>query len=417
MKILLTTSRYPWPPRRGDQMRAVQMLDFLSSEHEVTLLAPAPAKDQPPPPDGAPYRIELYQAGGGPAFLSGMARAFVKRLPLQTGLFYQPDLGRRLRELAPRHNLGILQLVRLASHVDDFGDTPIVVDLIDSLSLNFSLRADVDRWWLVPLLKVEARLLAIAERRLAERAERLLVVCERDRQALVNRLPPDLGAKVAVVRLAVRERKFDPPLEGERLWREGDRGPVLVMTGNLGYFVNADAITWWLRDVWPELRRVRPDVRLVVAGDRPSAALRRALAAAGARLIESPRDMRSVLSQATLSIAPMRCGSGVPIKVLEAWAVGVPVLASSWAVAGTSGRQGEDFILVGQHPVEWVAAVTDLPDNPSSRNWLVENGRRRLAADYSREIVRKQVLDVFSGIEPARGVSKTALTKGAPWPA
>jgi len=415
MKILLATSRYPWPPRRGDQMRAVQMLDFLSSEHEVTLLAPAPGKGQPPPPAGTPYRIELYKAGGGPAFLKGMARAMVKLLPLQTGPFFQPDLGRRLRELAPQHDLGILQLVRLASHVDDFGDTPIVVDLIDSLSLNFSLRADVDRAWLAPLLKVEARLLAIAERRLAERAERMLVVCERDRQALVNRLPPDLGAKVAVVRLAVRERKFDPPLEEEKLWREGDVGPVLALTGNLGYFVNVDAITWWLRDVWPQLHRVRPDVRLVVAGDRPASSVRQAVRKAGARLVESPRDMRSVLSQATLSIAPMRCGSGVPIKVLEAWAVGVPVLASSWAVAGTSGRQGEDFMLVGQHPVEWVTAVAELLDNPASRQWLIDNGRRRLAADYSRETVRKQLLDMIreiGGIEPARSVP-AAVADGA----
>ncbi|HEX3551921.1 MAG TPA: glycosyltransferase family 4 protein [Thermoanaerobaculia bacterium] len=401
MKILLVTSRYPWPPRRGDQMRALQMLDFLSVEHELTLLTPAPGKDQPAPPEGLPYRVELYQPGGGLAFLSGMARALLKRLPLQTGLFYQPDLGRRLRELSPRHDLGILQLVRLAIHVNDFGETPIVVDLIDSLSLNFSLRADVDRWWLVPPLKLEARLLAVAERRLAERAVRMLVVCERDRQALANRLPPELAAKVAVVRLSVRERKVDVPEAGEKLWREGDKGPVLVLTGNLGYFVNADAVTWWLRDVWPELRRVRPDVRLVVAGDRPSRSLRQAVERAGARLIESPRDLRSIISQATVSIAPMRCGSGVPIKVLEAWAVGVPVLASSWAVAGTSGRQGEDFILVGQHPVEWVTAVTDLLNNPSTRRWLVDSGRRRLLTDYSREVVRQQVLEVIRGLAPA----------------
>src|SRR3954469_5108579 len=186
MKILYVTSRYPWPPRRGDQMRALQVLDFLSGEHEVTLLTPAPGPNLPPPPDGLSYGVELYQPEGGLAFLSGMVRALFKGLPLQTGLFYQPDLGRRLRELAPRHDLGILQLVRLAIHVNDFGDTPIVVDLIDSLSLNFSLRADVDRWWLVPLLKLEARLLAVAERRLAERALRMLVVCERDRQALAN---------------------------------------------------------------------------------------------------------------------------------------------------------------------------------------------------------------------------------------
>jgi len=327
-----------------------------------------------------------------------MSRAIRQRLPLQTGLFYQPSLARKLRELAPRHDLGILQLVRLASHADDFGGTPIVVDLIDSLSLGFSKRAEVDRWWLAPILEIEARLLADAERRLAERAERLLVVCERDRQALVNRLPPELGAKVAVVRLAVREHQADSV--------EGDAGPVLAMTGNLGYFVNADAVTWWLRDVWPQLRRVRPDVRLVVAGDRPSPAMRRRVEKAGAELIASPLDLRSILAQATLSLAPMRCGSGVPIKVLEAWSAGVPVLASSWAAAGTSGRPGEDLLLVPNHPAEWVAAVTDLLDNPSARRWLIENGRRRLAADYSRETVRRQLLEVIRAVEPQKPASQ-----------
>jgi glycosyltransferase involved in cell wall biosynthesis len=408
MKILLVTSRYPWPPRRGDQMRAVQMLDVLAAEHAVTLLAPAPARDQPPPAD-LPFRVELYRPGGM-AIFAGMARAVVKRLPLQTGLFYQPDLAGKLRKLAPAHDLGILQLVRLAIHADDLGGTPFLVDLIDSLSLNLSLRAEVDRWWLSPLLKAEARRLALAERRLAERSVRLLVVCERDRQALANRLPAELAARISVVRLSVSERKVEPPLDAEKLWREGDKGPVLAITGNLGYFVNADAVSWWLRDVWPQLRHVRPDVRLVVAGDRPSPSLRRQIERAGARLIESPHDLRSVIAQATLSIAPMRCGSGVPVKVLEAWAVGVPVVATPWAVAGTSGRQGEDFILAGQHPVEWVTAITDLLGNPSARRWLIENGRRRLAADYSRETVGKQLMDVIREVSPAKVSMEIPIT-------
>lgn len=404
MKILLATSRYPWPPRRGDQIRAVQTLDFLASGgHEVTLLAPEPGPGQPPPPpaDTAPYKVELYRPTRGASSVYGMGRVLAKNLPLQSGLFYQPDLGRKLRELAPRMDLGILQLVRLAVHLEDFGRTPLLVDLIDSLSLNFSLRAEVDRVWLRPLLKVEARLLALGERRLAERAAGMIVVCERDRQALVNRLPPDLAAKVSVVRLAVRERLVEPPEEREKLWREGDKGPVLAMTGNLGYFVNVDAITWWLDEVWPALRRVRPDIRVVVAGERPAAAVRKAVARAGVRLIEAPRDMRSVIAQATLSLAPMRCGSGVPIKVLEAWAVGVPVVATPWAVAGTSGRQGEDFRLVGTHPIEWVHAIEELLGDPVARQRLAESGRRRLADDYSRETVRGQLLDLVDSLSPA----------------
>ena len=402
MKILLATSRYPWPPRRGDQIRAVQTLDFLAAGgHEVTLLAPEPGPGQPPPPANSPYRVELYRPTRGVSSLYGMGRVLAKNLPLQSGLFYQPDLGRKLRELAPRMDLGILQLVRLAVHLEDFGRTPLLVDLIDSLSLNFSLRAAVDRVWLRPLLKVEARLLALGERRLAERAAGMIVVCERDRQALVNRLSPELAAKVSVVHLAVRERHVEPPEEREKLWREGDKGPVLAMTGNLGYFVNVDAITWWLDEVWPALRRVRPDIRVVVAGERPAGAVRRAVARAGVRLIEAPRDMRSVIAQATISLAPMRCGSGVPIKVLEAWAVGVPVVATPWAVAGTSGRQGEDFRLVGTHPIEWVHAIEELLNDPLARQRLAESGRRRLAADYSRETVRAQLLGLIDSLAPA----------------
>lgn len=384
-------------------MRAVQMLDFLAAEHEVTLLTPAPGSGQPPPPappEETPYQVELYQPKRGLASLYGMARVVLKNLPLQSGLFYQPDLGRKLRELAPRHDLGILQLVRLAVHLEDFGSTPLLVDLIDSLSLNFSLRAAVDRVWLRPLLKVEARLLALGERKLAERASGVLLVCERDRQALVNRLTPELAAKVSVVRLAVRERKVEPPEDRERLWKEGDKGPVLVMTGNLGYFVNVDAVTWWLREVWPSLRRVRPDIRVVVAGERPAASIRREIEKAGVTLIESPRDMRSIIAQATLSLAPMRCGSGVPIKVLEAWSVGVPVVATPWAVAGTSGRQGEDFRLVGTHPIEWVHAIEELLGDPIARQRLAESGRRRLESDYSREAVRQQILRVVESLAP-----------------
>jgi polysaccharide biosynthesis protein PslH len=402
LKILLATSRYPWPPRRGDQIRAVQALDFLSAEHEVTLLTPEPGPDLPPPPAGVPWRYETYRQRRAPSLLPGFARALARRLPLQSGLFYQADLGRRLRELAPQADLGILQLVRLAIHLDDFGPVPLLVDLIDSLSLSFSLRADVDRLLLRPPLRLEAHLLALWERRLVERAAAVTLVSERDRQALENRLPPELAAKVSVVRLAVRERRG---LEAAavRLAPPGDGGPILVMTGNLGYFVNADAIAWWLAEVWPTLARARPDVRVVVAGDRPTPSLRRAIAAAGVRLIESPPDLHSVIAQATLALAPMRCGAGVPIKVLEAWSVGVPVVATPWAVAGTSGRQGEDFRVVGQHPIEWVSAITELLDSPAERKRLADNARRRLAADYSRDEVRRQLLDVVrrAAAEPA----------------
>ena len=330
-----------------------------------------------------------------------MARVLLRNHPLQSILFYQPDLGRRLRELAPRADLGILQLVRLAIHLDDFGDTPILVDLIDSLSLNFSLRAEVDRLWLRPLLHLEAHLLAIGERRLAERAAGMIVVCGRDRQALVNRLPPEAAARVSVVHLAMRERRAEPPLSGERLEPGGewpgardDREPRVLRQRGRHHLVAGRGLARGPPGAAGRPRR---------GGGRPAGAAdppRVAKAGPRVRLIESPRDMRSILAQATLALAPMRCGSGVPVKVLEAWAAGVPVIATPWAVAGTSGRQGEDFRVVGTHPIEWVTAILELLADPAARERLSANGRRRLAADYSREVVREQLLGVIRDLTP-----------------
>jgi glycosyltransferase involved in cell wall biosynthesis len=413
-------------------MRACQMLELLAPEHRVTLLTPeSPAGGQGPP---AGTVVETYRAGAGAGGLlgaasglsgaasgflgaaSGLARAATRGLPLQSGWFYSADLRRQLRRLAPRVDLVVLQLVRLAAHRVDLGATPVLVDLIDDLALNFARRAAVDRWWLRPALALEARLLARAQRRLVRQAAVVLLVSCRDRRELTRGLPAALADRVRTVALAVE------PSAGAAAPAEP---PALVFTGNLGYFVNADAISWWLREVWPAVAARCPGLKLVVAGDRPPARVSRlvttaeataaaawaawaagaaeAAGAAGAAgevtLVESPPDLRRLLAGATVALAPMRCGSGVPVKILEAWSQGVPVVASPWAAAGTTGVPGED-LLVASSPRQWAEVLSGLLQNPSARRRLAANGRRRLQADYSRQAVKAQLL---AAVAAARG--------------
>ncbi len=338
-----------------------------------------------------------------------MGRVVFRNLPLQSGLFYQPDLGRKLRDLAPQADLGILQLVRLAVHLDDFGDTPLLVDLIDSLSLNFSLRAEVDQVWLRPLLKLEARLLAVGERKLADRAAGVIVVCERDRQALVNRLSPELAARVGVVRLSVRERKVEPPLQAEspgggadpgdhrqpRLLRERRRRHLVAGRGLAGAAAGAAG--------HPGGGGGRPAGAAAAA--RAGKGRRRAADRIAARHALRDRPGHPVTRAHALRLGRAdqgpgglgrgRAGGGTP-----------------WAVAGTSGRQGEDFRLVGTHPIEWVHAIVELLDDPEARRRYAENGRRRLADDYSRETVRRQLLDVIDALGVPAAARHAGLAAG-----
>jgi polysaccharide biosynthesis protein PslH len=378
VKILLVTARYPWPPRRGDQLRAVEALASLAPELEVTVLTPAPPTARAPLslPADLPCRLEIYRPAAFPA--AGLWRAARRGLPLECAFFGGADLSRQLRRLAPEHDAGLLQLARLAPHADDFGDTPFAVDLIDSLSLNLSRRADFDPW-LAPGLRLEAALLLRAERFLARRARRLLVVAERDRTWLAGRLGADATERLAVVPLAV------PAVEAPEPAGEAPRSD-LVLTGNLGYFVNADAARWFLREVWPGLRARRPSLTLTIAGDRPGRRLVHAARENGVRLVPSPSDLRSWIVGATVALAPMRAGSGVPVKILEAWAAGTPVVASPWAAAGTTAEPGRD-LLVATSPREWIETLLALLDDPGRRQTLAEGGRRRLAAGHAPEAV------------------------------
>jgi polysaccharide biosynthesis protein PslH len=342
VKVLLVGGRPPWPPRRGDQLRLGQLAAALAADHAVTLLAPA-ATDEPAP---APGITRVAYRPSRAAAASGAARLLLGGWPLQALPFHQPDLARRLRELAPRHDVTVLQLVRLGPHLRDLDDAPVVADLIDCLSFNVATRASVSPPWLRFPLRWERRRLLVAEQRLVGAARRSLLVCERDRAVLAAALP-QLAERLAVAPVAV-EAPLEEPSAAETTGAGTATRPTVVLTGNLGYFANRDALESWLAGPWKRLRRSEPELRLVVAGERPPAGLARRLARAGGELVGRPPDLRELIASATVAVAPLRCGSGVPLKVLDAWAAGVPVVASPFAAAGATATPGNDLLVADQ---------------------------------------------------------------------
>jgi polysaccharide biosynthesis protein PslH len=372
VKVLLVGGRPPWPPRRGDQLRLGQLAAALAAGHAVTLLAP-PGSDEPAAALGVtrvPYRPSPVAAA------AGAARLLLDGWPLQALPFHQPDLAKRLRELVPRHDVTVLQLVRLGPHLRDCGGTPVVADLIDCLSFNAGTRAAVSPPWLRPPLRWERRRLLVAEQRLVGAARRSLLVCERDRTVLAAALP-QLAARLAVAPIAVAAPRAGPSA-AEATAVRGATPPTVVLTGNLGYFANRDALELWLAGPWKRLRRTEPELRLVVAGERPPAGLARRLARAGGELVGRPPNLRELIATATVAVAPLRCGSGVPLKVLDAWAAGVPVVASPFAAAGADATPGSD-LLVAAEPAEWEEQVRTLLADVGLRRRLAAAGRERIA--------------------------------------
>ena len=375
-------------------------MEALHETHHVTVLSPK-SQQTPDYTDWPEVDHITFKTSPAPLRLLRAVLALSRGFPAQCGMYHYPDLGKNLRLLAPNHDVSVLLLARLALHAPDLGQSPWIADLVDALSLSFSRRSHHDRALYRPLLKLETALLAKAEATLMDAATRTLLVCDRDAEYL-EQSNPRSGSTPLVVPVAAAEptAPLQSILPGPSSQPTIDVRPTLAFTGNLGYFVNHDGLSWWLDSVWPLLHERRPELQLLVAGDRPPPSLARRVTSSGGQLVARPRDLRGLLGTSTLAIAPLRCGAGMPLKVIDAWSVGVPVVASSWAAAGVDGKDGQD-LRVADTVEDWLAVVEELLDQPEQRTRLAAGGRDSLKHRFGRETVfaslRRVVAETATG--------------------
>jgi sugar transferase (PEP-CTERM/EpsH1 system associated) len=382
--VLFLTTRFPVPTRRGDQVRAIHQLRLLARRHALTLCALVPTV---PPPAALEevaalgVRVEIVPLGWAGA-IPALGRVLLgDPRPLQVLLYARRAARAHVERLIAGGGFDVVhaQLVRAATYLPQAGGPPVVVDLIDALSANFARRARHERGPLALVSRCEARRLARFETALLGRVHAGLVVSEAERAELH-------GDNVRVVPNGVDVDAFR--------YRENGRPPARVLfAGNLGYFPNVDAVRWLVGDIFPRVRTARPDAELRLVGARPARAVQTLARAAGVSLAADVSAMPPELGAATVAVIPMRAGSGLQNKVLEAMAVGTPVVTTPRAIAALAVRPGED-VLVAEDAAGIAAAVVDLLRDPE---------RARAMARAARAVVERRYRweDCAAGVEAA----------------
>lgn len=182
--------------------------------------------------------------------------------------------------------------------------------------------------------------------------------------------------------------------------RRRHRPPTILFVGTLGYAPNADAVAWFVSRVWPRLQRaLQQQVRLVIVGRNPPAAIARLRWQRGIEVAGSVPDVGRYYRDADIAIAPLGAGGGTRFKVTEAATYGVPLVTTAFGVEGTTFQRGVDVLVADNHEAFLRQCLSLLRDGSLSRR-LVANARAKAKRDYSPSYWRARVTDLPAGDVP-----------------
>jgi sugar transferase (PEP-CTERM/EpsH1 system associated) len=355
--ILVLTHRAPYPPNRGDRIRTYHILRHLAKDYRVYLGA---LLDEPLDDAGREVLSDLtadfalVPLGKRSRWLRAAWSMATGRTATQ-GLFESPALRRQVRRWAGSVSfdavLAFCSSMAPYTFVPELSDVPVVVDLIDVDSQKWFDYADQAGGLKRRLFALEGRRVRQFERQIVERAQAVTLVSEAEAELFRRFCPND---KTHAVMNGVDLEYFHPDFPVE-----APRPNQCVFVGVLDYRANVESLLWFCREVWPLVLKQKPDAVLAVVGKNPVLAIRQLATQPGIRLVGEVPDVRPYIAESRFVVAPLLVARGIQNKVLEAMAMGKPVVASQQALEGLLAHPGRD-LLVAHAASEWSATIEQL---------------------------------------------------------
>ena len=371
--LLFLCHRIPYPPNKGDKIRAWHMLRHLALSYRVHLgcLADDPADLQHLPMlHGLCASVMCPRIDRGRQRLRALARLRPGR-PLTLGYFHHAALQEWVQRTLGRQPIDCLFVFSsaMAQYVlrhdaggQDRARIPAILDMVDVDSEKWTSYAGRSGLPMRLVWAREGRTLLAYERRIAGRFDHTLFVSE-DECRRFNELAPESRDRANWVENGVDLAYFCPARAGADPYG-GARGSI-VFTGTMDYRPNIDAAQFFARSVMPLLRARHPEAAFHIVGANPTAAVQALGALPGVRVAGPVPDMRPYLAHAAMAVAPLRIARGIQNKVLEAMAMARPVLVSPQALEGLRAQPGRD-LLVADEPAAMAERAGEILDGAHS---------------------------------------------------
>jgi sugar transferase (PEP-CTERM/EpsH1 system associated) len=377
VNILYLCHRFPFPPKRGGKIRPFNTIRHLSATgHKVTVCSLVRSDAEAAEGEGiAPHVVQRVM--GHVSEPVQWARMIV-RLPAVTpssmGYFYSADLAREVKHLlaSKRWDLIFVHCSSVAQYVEHVTDVPKILDFGDMDSQKWLEYANYKPFPLSMGYWYEGQKMLAAEKRLARRFDLCTTTTRSEWETLQGY---GTGAVTDWFPNGV-DADFFCPTDG---LYDAD---TVSFIGRMDYYPNQECMSRFCRDTWPLLQARRAAMKLRIVGADPSPAIRALGNLPGVTVTGSVPDVRPYIRGSAAMVAPLAIARGTQNKILEAMAMGVPVVTSSVAAGGVDAVGGE-HLLVADDPEATAQALLRIAESADERRRLAEAGRARMLSHHS----------------------------------
>ena len=380
-KTIVLLSRLPYPLEKGDKLRAYHFIKEFSKWQDVYLIAISDQEgEQSSIVELSKFCKEVHVFPISTwSILKNILRSFILKLPFQAGYFYNSkvaqDIHLLIDQIKPNHIF--LQLLRTTEYVKNLFDVEMTIDYMDAFAKGMERRIDGSRFPMKQIYRIEYFRLRNYEALVYPWFKNKIIISEQDLHSLyianvddVKVIPNGVDTDYFVP--AAREKKYD-----------------IIFFGNMSYPPNVSAAIYLCKEILPELLKSFPNLKVVIGGTDPSREVQ-ALANKNVEITGWVDDIRNIIAQSKIAVAPMLIGTGLQNKLLQAMAMQIPCVTSTLANNALGAVHGES-ILVGRTTEDYVKQVSSLLNNKVLSDKIAISGEQFVKANFNWEAYARKI--------------------------
>lgn len=409
MRILFVTPYLPSIMR----VRPFNFIKHLSDRHEVTLISltqgdqsDADALHELTRFCSGVYTLELNKLKS----FANCCRRLLTPMPLQAAYTDMPLAKELVRQIADSRPFDLLHVehIRGAHLAEQVTHIPKVFDAVDCITRLLKLRLNHEKSVFHRAVSAQELLkMKSYEPKTASLFDNIVITSRRDKralEALMRSYANGNGCKssVTVVPNGVDCDYFQPSPNG--------KSSTIVFCGRMSYFANSSAAYRFYHEAFPYIKRVCPDARFRIVGSDPPDSIRKLAEDPSVEVTGYVPDIRPHLASAALAVCPLIVGVGIQNKVLEAMAMGKPVVATEVACKGIPEIVDGEHFIKADDPIRTAGAAILLLDNPEYARRLGEHARRFAEDRYSWKSAVRQLEGIHL---QAAGIGKERIPAAA----